>query len=103
MHPWQQAILRTRRIRNQASGHVVVEFSQEISDQRRFSAADLAGDHGKAGAIHYAKFQHGKCQSVILAPVDQIGVRQDRKWLLAEPIKGLVHGMTCSSAGLRNY
>jgi hypothetical protein len=49
---------------------VVIQPTQEIAHERRFPAANFPGDHGKAGAVHYAKLEHGECQSVILAPVD---------------------------------
>ncbi len=77
---------------------MVIELSQKISNERRFPAADFAGDHGKAGAVQDAEFEHGKCQSVILAPIDQIRVRQDRKRFLAKPIKRLIHRKTLRDA-----
>ena len=76
-NPCQQPILTARRIGNQARRDVIVQLSQKIAYKRRFAAADLAGDHSKAGAVHYAKLQHGERQSVVLAPVDQIWIWQD--------------------------
>jgi hypothetical protein len=73
---------------------VIVEPSQEMPDERRFATADFASDYGETGAVHDAKLEHGERQSVILTPVDQIRIRQDRKRLFPEPIKYLVHRKT---------
>src|SRR5258708_4470861 len=99
-NPWQQSILSTRRVRDQACGDVIVELSQKIADERRFPTADFASDYGKAGAVHDAKLEHGERQPVILAPVDQIRIRQDRERLLPEPIKRLIHRKTLKNAKL---
>src|ERR1700675_3679172 len=96
--PRQQSILGARGTRDQACGDVIVELSQKIPDKRRFPTADFASDYSKAGAIHDAKLKHGESQSGILAPVDQIRIRQDRKRLLSEPIKRLIHRKTLKDA-----
>src|SRR5882757_3997544 len=96
--PWQQSVLTARRVRNQTCGDVIVELSQEIPDERCFPATNFASDYRKAGAVHDAKLKHGKCQSVILAPVDQIRIRQDRERFLPEPIKRLIHRTTLKDA-----
>src|ERR1700722_17000143 len=102
-NPLQQSVLSARRVRNHAYGEMIVELSQKIADKCRFPATDFAGDYGKAGAIHYAKLKHGECQSVILAPVDQIRIRQNRERFLSESVKCLIHRKTLNVAiRLRN-
>ena len=51
-----------------------IELTQEIANECRFPAADLASDHSKPGTVHHAKFKHGKRQAVSVAPIDQIRV-----------------------------
>src|SRR5882724_7790942 len=75
--PRQQAILAARRVGNYAGRNVIVELPQEIPYERRLPTPNFPCDYSKAGAVHHAKFEHGERQSVILAPVDQIRIRQD--------------------------
>jgi hypothetical protein len=77
---------------------VIIEPAKKIANESRFPAADFARDYGKAGAVHYAKLEHGERQSVILAPVDQIRIWQDRERLLSEPVKRLIHRKTLEDA-----
>jgi hypothetical protein len=48
-----------------------------MADERRFTGADFTSDNSEPGRIHHAEFKHGECQSVDVAPIDQIGVWQD--------------------------
>ena len=96
--PWEQSVGRARRVRNQTGCDVIVELSQKIPDECCFPAADFASYYGEASAVYDAKLQHSECQSVVLAPIDQIRIRQNRKRLLSEPIKALIHLKTLESA-----
>ena len=49
---------------------VFVELSQKISNERCFPAPYFAGNYRESGAVHDAEFEHCKCQSMALAPVD---------------------------------
>jgi hypothetical protein len=62
-----------------------------MADECRFPAANFPGDHSEAGTVHHAEFKHGECQAVILAPINQFWIRQNRKRLFPEPVKRLVH------------
>src|ERR1700692_3471061 len=62
-----------------------------MAKQRGFSRADFSSDHSEPSVVHHAEFEHGESHAVHVAPIDQIGVRQDRKGLLAKPIIRLVH------------
>ena len=77
---------------------MIVELPQQIAYERRLPATNFAGDYGKAGAVHHAEFEHRERQSVILAPVDQIRIRQDRKRLFSKSIKRLIHRTTLENA-----
>src|SRR5467141_2808454 len=62
-----------------------------MPDQGGLAGANLARDHGKAGIIHDAKFEHRERHAVHAAPVKQIGIGQYGKRLLLEPVKSFVH------------
>ena len=62
-----------------------------MPDESSFSRANFSGNYGKARIVHDAKFQHRERHGVHLAPVDQIRVGQDRKWLLPQLIECFVH------------
>src|SRR5437588_149504 len=56
-----------------------------MPDQGGLAGANLARDHGKAGIVHDAKFEHRERHAVHAAPVNQIGIGQYGKRLLLEP------------------
>src|SRR6516162_11652740 len=62
-----------------------------MPQQRFLPGADLAGDDCETGPVHHPEFQHGIGQTMTLAPIDQVGVGQNRERLFAEPVERLIH------------
>ena len=88
----QQLVAAARRIRNQPDiGLPRVELAQQMADKRGFARADFAGDDRELRIVEHAELEHGKRHAMGAAPIDQVGIRQDRKRLFPEPVKRLVH------------
>ena len=62
-----------------------LELTKEVSQEGRFAGTDFTGDDCESGIVHHAEFEHRKCKAVVLPPVDQLGIWEDRERLLLQP------------------
>ena len=88
-----------RGARHEADDHIAVEFAQQISQKGGLSGADFAGNDCKTGVVHHAEFKHGKGQAMIMTPIDQFWIGEDRERLLSQPEVSLVHIYEPSATG----
>ena len=91
--PLQQLVAAARRVGDQADIDAarVEAATQQMTHERRLARAHLAGDDGELRIVHHAELEHGKGHAMRAAPIDQVGIGQNRERLFAQAVKRLVH------------
>ena len=66
-------------VRDQPNGYGFLNGFQQCLNKGGFSNANLAGDNGQLGAVHYTMFQHRERPGMAFRPEQELRIRRQRK------------------------
>ena len=84
-HPVQELAPVALRVGDEPDGQVLGQAPEQVAQERGLAGADLAGDHRDRRVRQHAVFQHGVGPRVVLRPVEEVRVGQEREGSLGQP------------------
>ena len=84
-HPVQELAAVALGVGDQPDGEVLGQAPEQVAQQRGLAGADLAGDHRDRRMRQHAVLEHRVGAGVVLRPVEEVGVGQERERPLGQP------------------